>query len=271
MSDYILEMEGIVKTFPGVTALDGVDFKLRPGEVHGLIGENGAGKSTLIKVITGVHQPDEGKMKLDGETIDFSNPREAQRHGIATIYQDPTAFPDLTVMENVFMGHHEYGGVSRRIKWDEMYDRTEDILTSLDLEIDPATRIVELDSAERQLVEIAKALSFDSRILIMDEPTSSLTPQEIDQLFKIIRRVQDSGGTILFISHKLEEVFEITDRLTVLRDGEQVGTSVTQDLTEDEVIHMMVGRDLSELFAEEEERTRREPGEVKLSVRNLSR
>lgn len=271
MPEYILQLKNVVKTFPGVTALDGVDFAVRPGEIHALIGENGAGKSTLIKIITGVHQPDEGDIILDGEIITLEGPRDGQQHGIATIYQDPTVFPDLNVVENVFMGHHRQRGVSHQIQWDEMYAETEELLESLDLDIDPATRMEELNAAERQLVEIAKALSFDSRILIMDEPTSSLTPEEIDQLFEVIRQVREAGSTVIFISHKLEEVSEISDRLTVLRDGNYIGTSETVEVTRDEVIHMMVGRDLSEMFAEEEQPTQSTSGSTKLSVEGLTK
>ncbi|MGE5582845.1 MAG: sugar ABC transporter ATP-binding protein [Bacillota bacterium] len=267
MPDFILELKGIVKTFPGVKALNGVNLQVRPGEVHALLGENGAGKSTLIKVITGIYQPDRGEIKMSGKPIKFSDPLQAQHCGIAAIYQEPTAFPDLNVMENVYMGHYPVDPVFKRIDWGRMRKETAELLKSLEMDIDPAARMKSLSVAERQLVEIAKALSFQSRILIMDEPTAALTLQEVKELFKIINRLQETGTAIIYISHRLEETFEIADRVTVLRDGQYIDTCNVSDVTMEKLIQMMVGRALNDLFPKAEVKR----GERILEVKNLAK
>jgi len=267
MSDYILELQGIKKSFPGVQALDGVDFDLLPGEVHALVGENGAGKSTLIKVVSGVHQPDAGKIQFQGRSVRFANPLIAQRHGIAAIYQEPTLFPDLDVAENIFMGRQPLQPVTRRIDWRKMYEEAGKLLRSLGVSLDPHTRVRGLSFADQQMVEIAKALSLNARILIMDEPTSALTLREVATLFRIVRQLRDAGTAIVFISHRLEEAFELADRVTVLRDGHYIGTRTVKDATTDEVIRMMVGRTLDTLFPKEEVT----PGEVMLRVDGLTK
>ncbi|MDI9485306.1 MAG: sugar ABC transporter ATP-binding protein [Bacillota bacterium] len=267
MSGKLLELRNIKKRFPGVVALDGVQFDLKPGEIHGLLGENGAGKSTLLKIITGVHQPDEGEIVLDGQRVTFSNPLDAKHAGIAAIYQEPTCFPELSISENVFMGHPIVSGKLNRMDWKAMHKRTEQLLKELNIHLDPRTTMGLLNVAERQLVEIAKALSLDSKILLMDEPTSALTIQEAERLFKVINRLREDGVAIIFISHRLEEVFELTDRVTVLRDGKYIGTKATGELTTQEVIRMMVGRSVDELYPKKEVKI----GKPLLEVKNISR
>lgn len=267
MSDYILELQRIKKSFPGVLALDGVDFNLRPGEVHALVGENGAGKSTLIKVITGVHQPDAGEIQFQGQPVIFANPLIAQQHGIAAIYQEPTLFPDLDVAENIFMGRQPLQSVTRRIDWGQMYEEAGRLLRSLGVNLDPSTRVRGLSFADQQMVEIAKALSVNAQVLIMDEPTSALTLREVADLFRITRQLRDAGTAIVFISHRLEEAFELADRITVLRDGHHVGTGAVDDVTPGEVIHMMVGRTLDNMFPKQEVQR----GEVMLRVDGLTK
>lgn len=215
MSRKLLELRGISKRFPGVVALDNVEFDLKAGEIHALVGENGAGKSTLLKITTGVHQLDEGSIFLGGEPVTFNNPLDAKKAGIAAIYQEHTCFPQLSISENVFMGHPLVSNRLQRIDWKGMHQRTKQLLQELEINLDPKTTMNMLNVAERQLVEIAKALSLDSKILLMDEPTSSLTIQEAERLFAVIRRLRDDGVAIVFISHRLDEVFELSDRITV--------------------------------------------------------
>jgi rhamnose transport system ATP-binding protein len=244
----ILKLESITKAFPGTLALDEVHFDLNPGEVHALLGENGAGKSTLIKIISGIYKPDSGRIFFDDRLVTIPNPQVAQQLGIAAIYQEPTVFPDLNVIENVFMGHQEYDRLTRRIKWKKMYEDTEALLKSLNVALNPKAKVRSLSVAEQQLVEIVKALSIKSRILIMDEPTSALTLHEVEELFDIIRRLKSSGTSIIYISHRLEEAFVIADRVTVLRDGQYIGTHQVSEVQVDELIRMMIGRTLSDMF-----------------------
>ena len=267
MSDYILELQGIKKSFSGVQALDGVDFNLRLGEVHALVGENGAGKSTLIKVVSGVHQPDAGEIQFQGRSVTFANPLIAQQHGIAAIYQEPTLCPDLDVAENIFMGRQPLQSVTRRIDRRQMYEEAGKLLRSLGMNLDPHTRVRGLSFADQQMVEIAKALSVNAQVLIMDEPTSALALREVANLFRIARQLRDAGTAIVFISHRLEEAFELADRITVLRDGHYIGTRAVHDVTPDEVIHMMVGRTLDNMFPKQEV----EQGEVMLRVDGLTK
>lgn len=248
MDKEILRLENITKTFPGTLALDKVNFDLNIGEVHALVGENGAGKSTLIKVISGIHQPDSGKIYLDGKLIDLKNTFIAQQNGIAAIYQEPTIFPDLNIAENVFMGHHICSTVTKRINWGKIYKETEKLLENLEVDLKPRTKVRSLSAAQQQMVEIVKALSLKSKILIMDEPTSALTMREVKDLFNIIKRLKRSGTSIIFISHRIEEAIEVADRVTVLRDGRYIGTRNVSKTTIDELIKMMVGRVLKDLF-----------------------
>ncbi len=265
----ILELENISKQFPGVKALDDVHFEVNAGEVHALLGENGAGKSTLIKVISGVYRPDTGTMKLDGKPVSFNNPREAQQQGIATIYQELSLYPELTVAENIFMGHapRRKVGPMEVLDWKTAYANAQEILASLHIySLDVRRKVGSLSVGNRQRVEIAKALSLNARILIMDEPTAALTEADVEQLFSIVRLLRERGVGIIYISHRLHEVFELTDRVTVLRDGQYVGTRpVDKSLTENELVSMMVGRTIDNLFPKMDT----EIGQPVLEIRHL--
>jgi len=264
MTEPIFQLEKISKRFGATQALENVTMNLYPGEVHALIGENGAGKSTMIKVMTGIHQPDQGEILLDGKPIKVNNSQEAQAYGIAAIYQEPMVFPDLNVAENIFISHRDFGPF---VKWAKMSSEAEKILEKLDIKLDVRQPARGLTLAAQQAVEIAKAISLDVRILIMDEPTASLSVHEVRQLFKLVRRLRDQGVSILFIGHRLEEVLEIADRITVLRDGKWVSTSARSDVTTDSVIRDMVGRELGEFFI----KTTAPSDELLMSVRNLGK
>ena len=266
MNEPILQMTNISKSFAGVHALRGVQFELRPGEVHALLGENGAGKSTLVKVITGVHQPDSGEMVLNGQPLRLLDPRDAIKHGISAIYQELSLFPDLDIAENIYAGRQP-AGPGGWIQWRKMYKEAGRILDSLGVHLDVRTRALRLSIAQQQMVEIARALSVHARILIMDEPTSALTLSEVADLFRIVRRLRDDGTAILFISHRLDELFELADRVTVLRDGQYVDTQPIAGVTRENLIRMMVGRSVTSLFPKKAV----EPGEVALRVENLTR
>jgi rhamnose transport system ATP-binding protein len=260
----ILKLENISKTFPGVKALDHVEFELFPGEVHALLGENGAGKSTLIKIMTGIYQPDSGEILLDGQPVKIGNSAQAQGYGIAAIYQEPLVFPDLNVAENIFIGHRVKGAF---VDWRRMYRESEDILARLGVSLDPRSQARGLTLAQQQTVEIAKALSLNARVLIMDEPTASLSAHEVEQLFNLTRVLRERGVAILFISHRMDEIFEIADRVTVFRDGQQISSKPIAEITRDGVIQDMVGRKLESFFA----RNDHERGELLLSVRELTK
>jgi rhamnose transport system ATP-binding protein len=266
MSESILRMTNISKSFAGVHALRGVQLDLRPGEVHALLGENGAGKSTLVKVITGVHQPDAGEIYLNDQRIHLADPREATALGISAIYQELSMFPDLDIAENIFVGRRptRTGGL---IDWRKMYRESEELLSLLGVHLNLKTKARHLSIAQQQMVEIARALSVNANILIMDEPTSALTLNEVAELFQIVRRLREKGTAIVFISHRLEELFEIADRVTVLRDGAYVDTRSMDGVTQDDLIRMMVGRTVTDLFPKQDV----EAGEVVLRVKNLTR
>jgi rhamnose transport system ATP-binding protein len=266
MDTAILELRDIQKSFSGVHALRGVGFHLRRGEVHALLGENGAGKSTLIKVMTGLHQPDDGEIYLDGQVVRFADPYESRQNGIAAIYQEPSLFPDLDIAENIFVGRQPVGR-GGRVDWHSMYQAANELLLSLGVHLDPKTKARNLSIAEQQMVEVARALSINARILIMDEPTSSLTLNEVADLFMIVRRLRESGTAIVFISHRLEELFEVADRVTVLRDGMYIDTVPLQGITKEELVRKMVGRTTTDLFPKLDVK----PGEVVLEVEHLSR
>ena len=264
----LLELRGITKRFPGVLALNGVSLEVRAGEVHALLGENGAGKSTLIKIIAGVHHADAGEIRIDGRPVSVRNPHDAQALGISTIFQEFTLAPDMTVAENIFLGREPLriralSIVDRR----ELIRRTREVLTSLDLQIDPEAAIKHLGVAQQQMVEIAKALSLDARLIIMDEPTATLTSHEIDRLFEAIDRLKRRGVAIVYVSHRLDEVKAIGDRATILRDGAYVGTVPVASTTIDEMIRLMVGRDLKDKFP----KVQVEPGDEVLRVEELTR
>ena len=270
MAEPILVLENINKRFPGVHALKDARFDMYAGEVHALLGENGAGKSTMIKVISGVHKPDTGEIRMDGQPVRFNNPREAQQSGIATIYQELGLYPELTVAENIFMGHTPKRGIGplQVVDWRTMERRAEELLAELNIhDLNVRRKIGTLNVGNRQRVEIAKALSLDARILIMDEPTAALTESDVERLFSIVRLLRDRGVGIVYISHRLQEVFELADRVTVLRDGEYVGTRAVKETTEQQLITMMVGRTIENLFPKMDSQIK----ECVLEVRNLVR
>jgi len=244
----ILEIKQVTKYFPGIKALDGVHLTVRSGEVHALIGENGAGKSTLVKILTGVYFLTSGEVELNGKAIDFKNAIEAQEAGIAAIHQEASMFPELSVTENIFMGHHLRHRKTNRIDWKAMKNETRKLLDKMELSINPDTLVKNLGVAQRHMVEIAKALSLDAQVVIMDEPTSALTMREVDDLYKIVRQLKQQGKAIIFISHKFEEIFTICDYYTVLRDGKYIGEGKVSEATVNEIIRMMVGRSLNQLF-----------------------
>ncbi len=261
----VLELEDIVKTFPGVRALDGVSFSVMPGEVHALMGENGAGKSTLMKVLGGIHQPDGGAIRMGGEQVVMAGPLEAKARGVMFIHQELSLATELSVAENVYLGElprKRFG----RVDWATLRDRTDAILKKLRVSFDARTRVGDLSIANQQMVEIARALTVDAKAVIFDEPTASLTDAEKVVLFDVIADLKASGVGIIYISHRMEEIFRITDRITVLRDGQYQGTVATAEMTEESVTQMMIGRklDLSRNVA------RHALGDVALAVRGLS-
>ncbi len=266
MSDYILELNDVVKTFGGVRALNGVHFQLKKGEIHALMGENGAGKSTFIKVITGVHQPDSGLMTLEGEKITFRNTSDSAKMGIAAIYQHVTSFPDLTVTENIFMGQ-EIKNKFGVYDWKAMHQRAKELIEPLSKEIDVKKPMGTLSVAAQQLVEIAKALSRDARILIMDEPTASLTRNECLELYRITKELRDKGVSIIFITHRFEDMYELASRVTVFRDSTYVGTWDVDGITNQDLVKAMVGRELTAMYPEKTAKI----GDVVLEVDNISK
>jgi rhamnose transport system ATP-binding protein len=267
MTAPLFHLSNVTKSFGAVRALKGVSFELRPGEVHALVGENGAGKSTLIKIITGAHQPDNGVIEIDGATVERLNPASARGFGIAAIYQQPALFPDLSVAENIALGLEE-PSAARRVVWAERRSRAAELLKRVGADIGVDTEVRELSMPEQQLVEIARALGAGARILIMDEPTASLTATEVDLLLGLVKDLRSHGVGIIYISHRLEEVFQVADRVTVLRDGESVGSRDIRshnELTESELIRMMVGREISSIFPPAENT----PGEALLALQGV--
>lgn len=264
MSEYILEMKNITKTFPGVKALDDVSFRVKRGMIHALVGENGAGKSTLMKVLNGVYQANSGDIYIDGKKVEFNGVKDAQAAGISIIYQEFNLINTLSVAENIFLGR--YNG-KKTIQWKDLQKKASDLLADLGFSFDVNKAVGKLSTAEKQLVEIAKALSLDAQIIVMDEPTSSLTEKEVDMFFPIIQRLKAKGITVIYISHKLDEIYRLCDDVTVMRDGQVTGNSAVQNISRDQIIELMVGRSLD---MEYPPRTAK-PGEVKLEVRNLCR
>ncbi|WNI24731.1 sugar ABC transporter ATP-binding protein [Streptomyces sp. ITFR-16] len=262
----VLALKGVSKSFGAVRALRDVSLELFPGEAHALAGENGAGKSTLIKALAGVHRPDNGVVLLDGEPVVFHGPAGARDAGIAVIYQEPTLFPDLSIAENIFMGRQprrSFGRIDRRA----VRETTAELMGRLGVDLDPDRPARGLSIADQQIVEIAKALSFDARVLIMDEPTAALTGSETARLFSVVRTLRAEGAAVLFISHRLDEIFELCQRVTTLRDGRWIASEPLDGLTEDDLVRRMVGRDLGELYPKQEAAV----GEVALSVSRLTR
>jgi len=266
MSEYILELKNITKIFPGVKALDKVNFQLKQGEIHALMGENGAGKSTFIKVITGVHRADGGEMFLDGRKVDFRSPVDGQKAGIAAIYQHVTSYPDLTVAENIFINHEiRKGGF---LDWKSMNRTADELLKQLDSDFSSTEKMGNLSVAQQQMVEIAKALSTNARIIIMDEPTAALTKNESEQLYRITEKLRDDGKSIIFISHRLEDMYRLASRVTVFRDAQYIGTYDVDGLAQDDLIKAMVGREITDLTPKPENVS---IGEEILRVEHLSR
>jgi inositol transport system ATP-binding protein len=259
-------MTGISKSFPGVRALDAVDFEVAEAGIHAFLGENGAGKSTLLKILSGAQAPDSGAIEFGGKTVAFASPQEAQANGIATIYQEFTLAPDMTIAENVFIGREP--GSKLFINRKQLEAQTSALSKRIGLERKPDALVRDLSVAEQQMVEIARALSMQSRLIVMDEPTSALSRAEVEKLFEIIRALKREGISTIFVTHRLEEVFEICDRYTVLRDGRHVGTGSVADVTLDQIIRLMVGRELGLLAPREESYA---TGEVALAVRSLTR
>jgi rhamnose transport system ATP-binding protein len=263
----IFRLRNVTKRFGGVTAVEDVDFDLRAGEVHALVGENGAGKSTLMKMVHGLYMPDEGTLEVGGETVEFSSPRDAEAAGIAMIPQELDLFPELSVTENLFVGRHRprtrWGTLDRAAMRVEARER----LRSLGVNLDVTTTVKGLSAANRQIVAIARALVGEARAVVMDEPTASLTEREVQQLFRIISELTGGGVGVVYISHRLDEIFAISDRITVLRDGHHITTAPASELDTEELVRLMVGRPLNELFT----RSPHSPGEAALEVRGLSR
>jgi len=259
-------MSGISKSFPGVKALENVDFAVGAAEIHAFLGENGAGKSTLLKILSGAQPPDTGTIEFNGQQLVLASPQDAQRHGIVTIYQEFTLAPDMTVAENVFVGREP--GSRFFVNHARMENETRNLCKRIGLDRDPATRVRDLSVAEQQMVEIARALSMKSRLIVMDEPTSALSRSEVEKLYLIVRALKAEGISTIFVTHRLEEVFEICDRYTVLRDGRHVGAGRVADTSLEGIIRMMVGRDVG-LLAHRQGSTA--TGEVALEARSLSR
>ncbi|MDR2072724.1 MAG: sugar ABC transporter ATP-binding protein [Spirochaetaceae bacterium] len=265
VSDYLLEMKNVTKIFPGVAALRGVDLAVRHGEIHALMGENGAGKSTLMKCIAGIYRPTSGEIIFDGKSRVFNNPAEALAGGISMIHQELSPVLYRPIMENVWLGREPLTKLGL-VDHNKMYALTKEVLKEIELEEDPTTLMTNLTVAKMQMVEIAKAVSYNSKLLIMDEPTSSLAEKEIKQLFSIMRKLKSQGKSIIFITHKLDEIYEITDQVTIYRDGNYIGSEPTSNLKVDRLINMMVGRDVKEMFP----KIPCSIGDVRLEVKNLS-
>lgn len=262
--EYVLEMNHVSKQFPGVKALDNVSLKVRPGTVHSLMGENGAGKSTLMKCLFGIYSLDEGEIILDGKKVDFSNPAEALENHVSMVHQELNQVLFQTVMENVWLGRYPMkGGLIDERK---MYDDTKEIFNNLNIEVDPRRKVGTLPVSQKQMIEIAKAVSYDAKIIVMDEPTSSLTEKEVEHLFRIIDTLKKNNTSIIYISHKMEEILRISDDVTVMRDGKWIDTKPAKDLTIESIIKMMVGRELTERYPKKTESS----GEILMKVEHLS-
>jgi rhamnose transport system ATP-binding protein len=263
----VFRLRNVTKRFGGVTAVQDVTFDLRSGEVHALMGENGAGKSTLMKIVHGLYPPDDGALEVNGEVVGFSSPRDAEASGIAMIPQELDLFPELTIAENLFVGRHR-----PRTRWgtldqNAMRAEARQRLRSLGVDLDVTAELKQLSAANQQIVAIARALVGEARAVVMDEPTASLTEREVQQLFRIISELTSSGVGVVYISHRMDEIFKISDRVTVLRDGRHISTAPASELDSEELVRLMVGRPLNELFT----RTPHDLGEVRLEVRGLSR
>jgi len=265
----LVEVRSLVKTFGGVLALRDASLTLRAGEIHALLGENGAGKSTLLKTLAGVHRADSGTITLDGVPFEQGSTRRSLEQGMAVIYQEPSLFPDLTLAENVFVGRQPVrrGRGAGGVDWELMRARSRELFAALGVDLDPDRRAAGLSIADQQVVEIAKALSTDARVIVMDEPTAALSGPEVERLLGVARRLRDGGAAVVFVSHRLDEVFALCDRLTVMRDGATVAEAAVGGTNPGEVVRWMVGRELTELFP----KVAAVPGDVVLDVRDLGR
>ena len=261
---YVLEMENITKEFPGVKALDNVQLKLKPGTVHALMGENGAGKSTLMKCLFGIYEKDNGKILLDGVEVNFKSTKEALENGVSMVHQELNQVLQRNVLDNIWLGRYPMKGFFVDEK--KMYEDTINIFKDLDIKVDPRKKVADLPIAERQMIEIAKAVSYKSKVIVMDEPTSSLTEKEVDHLFRIINKLKQSGVAIVYISHKMEEIKMISDEITILRDGKWISTNDVSKISTEQIISMMVGRDLTERFPKKDNTVK----EMILEVKNLT-
>ncbi|GLW38971.1 ribose import ATP-binding protein RbsA [Pectobacterium carotovorum subsp. carotovorum] len=261
----LLQLQGITKSFPGVKALSGAALNVYPGKVMALVGENGAGKSTMMKVLTGIYRKDAGSIHFLGQEVDFKGPKASQEAGIGIIHQELNLIPQLTIAENIFLGR-EFTNRFGRIDWNKMYAEADKLLKRLNLRYDSRRMVGDLSIGDQQMVEIAKVLSFESKVIIMDEPTDALTDTETASLFSVIKELQSQGCGIVYISHRLKEIFEICDDITVFRDGQFIGERPVSDLQEDTLIEMMVGRKLEDQYP----RSSKVPGEIRLKVQNLS-
>ena len=261
---YLLEMKGITKQFPGVKALDNVNLNVRCGTVHALMGENGAGKSTLMKCLFGVYNEDAGEIFIEGQKQKFSNPKQAMENGVSMVHQELNQVLQRDVIDNIWLGRYKtkFGFINQK----EMYNETIKIFKELDIDVDPRVKMKNLSVSQRQMVEIAKAVSYNTKLLVLDEPTSSLTHDEVEQLFKIINRLRHNGCGIIYISHKMEEILRISDDVTIMRDGKWIDTIESKNLTTNKIIKLMVGRDLTERFPPKTNK----PNEVILEVNNLT-
>ncbi|HHQ4659695.1 TPA: galactose/methyl galactoside ABC transporter ATP-binding protein MglA [Aeromonas veronii] len=263
-SEWLLEMIDVSKSFPGVKALDNVNLRVRPHSVHALMGENGAGKSTLLKCLFGIYEKDQGKIFFKGQEINFTSSKEALENGVSMVHQELNLVLQRSVMDNMWLGRYPTRGWF--IDHGKMYDDTKRIFDELDIDIDPKVKVATLSVSQMQMIEIAKAFSYDAKIVIMDEPTSSLTEKEVNHLFKIINKLKDKGCGIVYISHKMEEIFQLCDEITILRDGQWVATQPLKGMTMDQIIGMMVGRELTQRFPEKTN----QPKEVILEVEHLT-
>ena len=261
---YVLEMENISKEFPGVKALDNVQLKLKPGTVHALMGENGAGKSTLMKCLFGIYEKNSGKILLDGVEVNFKSTKEALENGVSMVHQELNQVLQRNVLDNIWLGRYPMKGFFVDEK--KMYNDTINIFKDLDIKVDPKKKVADLPIAERQMIEIAKAVSYKSKVIVMDEPTSSLTEKEVDHLFRIIKKLKESGVGIIYISHKMEEIKMISDEITILRDGKWISTNDVSKISTEQIISMMVGRDLTERFPKKDNIAK----EMILEVKNLT-
>ena len=261
---YVVEMENISKEFPGVKALDDVQLKLKPGTVHALMGENGAGKSTLMKCLFGIYEKNSGKILLDGVEVNFKSTKEALENGVSMVHQELNQVLQRNVLDNIWLGRYPMKGFFVDEK--KMYNDTINIFKDLDIKVDPKKKVADLPIAERQMIEIAKAVSYKSKVIVMDEPTSSLTEKEVEHLFRIIKKLKESGVGIIYISHKMEEIKMISDEITILRDGKWISTNDVSKISTDQIISMMVGRDLTERFPKKDNKAK----EMILQVKNLT-